>query len=299
MKIINPGPLTTIQDAGRHGYMAMGFPVSGAADPIAYRIANMLLGNDPGAAVLEITLGGLSAIFEEHTVIAFTGADMAPTVNGKAVPLYTSREVHPGDKLSTSFAATGCRAYLAIGGGIDAPIVMGSRSVNHKCGIGSKLAADDRVTVLPGAPFRARRATVPEYDHTVRVIRGPQADCFTKDGMKTFLNSEYAVTPFSDRMGCRFLGKTVSTVGSADIISDGIPLGGIQIASDGQPIIMLADRQTTGGYAKIATVITADLPNVAQLRPGDKVRFRAVSLGEALNLWKEQLKLGVIDESIQ
>ncbi len=293
MKIINPGPLTTIQDGGRHGYMAMGFPVSGAADQAAYRIANLLVGNDPAAAVLEMTMGGITAEFEEHAAIAFTGADMAAAINGTPVPVYTSLEVHPGDRLTMGFATRGCRAYLAFGGGIDAPVVMGSRSVNPKCGIGSKLAAGDRVAFLPGTPFRARRAAVPEYDRVIRVIPGPQADCFTADGMKTFLNSEYEVTPLSDRMGCRFKGEAVSAVGSADIISDGMPLGGIQIASDGQPIIMQADRQTTGGYAKIATVISADLPKVAQLRPGDKVRFQSVSLAKALKLLKEQLKQGV------
>ncbi len=294
MKIINPGPLTTIQDAGRHGYLAMGFPVSGAADPEAYRIGNLLTSNDSKAAVLEMTLGGISAEFEENAVIAFTGADMAPAINGKPVPSYTALEVRPGDRLVMNFATKGIRSYLAFGGGIDAPVVMGSRSVNPKCGIGAKLAAGDRIALLTSAsPFRAKRAQAPEYDREIRVIPGPQADSFTAAGMKTFLSSEYEVTPLSDRMGCRFKGEAVGIAGSADIISDGMPLGGIQIASDGQPIIMLADRQTTGGYAKIATVISADLPKVAQLRPGEKVRFRAVSLAKALKLWKEQLKQGV------
>lgn len=282
-KVIVPGALTTVQDLGRYGYQQSGMPCSGVMDQQSFSTANELVGNSPDAAVLEHTLFGGGYQFVSDTVIALTGADMNPTVNGTPCPMYRPVQVPAGAVLMLGMAENGCRTYLAASGGIDVPVVLGSRSTNLKCRIGGfegrSLKAGD---ILQTGPVRIsyeeikdRSAPQPVFSSSisVHVIEGPQADYFTAHGLQTFYTETYTVSGQSDRMGCRMEGPAVESISGTDIISDGIVFGSIQVTSAGQPIILMADRQTTGGYAKIATVCSADLPLLAQCRPGDKVHF--------------------------
>lgn len=294
IKVILPGALTTVQDLGRFGYQQSGMPCSGVMDPAAYRTANQLLDNNQGEAVLELTLFGGTYFFEEDTIIAITGADMTPLLNGKSCPMYCPVAVKAGSTLTLGMAVNGCRSYLAVSGGFAVPAVMGSRSTNMKCRIGgykgrALLAGDVIPIAAVHTPYevlsdrKAKRTAYPT-DITVRVIAGPQDDSFSESGKKTFYSSAYTVSEQSDRMGCRLDGPAIESLHGTDIISDGIVFGSIQITSAGQPIVLLADRQTTGGYAKIATVCTADLPLLAQARPGNTVHFKQISLEAAQQL---------------
>ena len=287
MKILSAGPLTTIQDKGRYGYMRYGITTSGVLDDKAYTYGNALLGNLDGEACLEMTVKGAAIQFAGTGAIAITGADMVPHINGAVAPVNQRIEIADRDVLELGFAGKGLRAYLCVEGGIDVPLVYGSRSTNLKCGFGGfhgrKLQDGDVLSTCPAAEYRRKAWGLPqEYqlpqdgDMTIRVIPGPQDDMFTTDGIATFLNSEYKVTPESDRMGIRLSGQPLEAVKGMDIISDAIPLGSIQVAADGQPIILFTDRQTTGGYAKIATVISEDIWKLAQARPGTEVRFESV-----------------------
>ncbi len=291
MRIIHPGPLSTVQDLGRTGYQSLGFSVSGAMDSRALRIGNLLLGNPQDAAAIEMTMSGMTVEFTSPAVIALTGADMQARRNGAPMPRWTAVYMHAGDVLTCGAAAAGLRAYLCVAGGIDVPVVMGSRSTNLKCGIGGfcgrKLAAGDWIPYFAARSNTAGRAYTPdEYPAalTLRVIPGPQDDMFTAEGLRTFFSGEYTVTPSSDRMGIRLDGAAIESKNGSDIISDGIAPGSVQIPSSGKPIILMADRQTTGGYAKIATVFSPDLSRLAQARPGTKIRFASLSPASAQRL---------------
>lgn len=290
--VLNPGLLTTVQDMGRIGYQQFGVSVSGVMDPRATSIANILVGNQEGEAVLECTMLGPQLRFDAANCIAITGGDLGPTLDGKPIPNYCAVSVEAGQVLRFTGPKTGCRAFIAFAGGLDIPVVMGSRSTYMKAKIGGlegrKLAKDDVIA------FRAPKTQlknmkdrnlypefVPRDVYTVRVVMGPQDDAFTDAGVKTFLSETYTVTPEFDRMGCRLEGAVVEHKEIGDIISDGIAFGAIQVPSAGKPIIMLADRQTTGGYTKIANVITADFRIIGQLKAGDKVRFEKVSIAHA------------------
>ena len=302
MTISSGGFLTTVQDAGRTGYQQSGVPVAGVMDPRSFAIANILVGNDKDEAVLEITMMGPAATFDEATVIAVTGGNLSPALNGSPMPMYRAVLVKPGDKLTFGMQVSGCRAYLAVAGGFDIEPVMGSRSTYLKAQIGGvegrKLGKDDRlgfrapVTDLPnleqGRFVKAEDFTAAHK--TLRVVMGPQDDAFTEKGLKTFLGTAYSVTNQFDRMGCRLEGEVVEHISGGDIISDGISMGAVQVPSAGQPIIMLADRQTTGGYTKIANVITADFPLIAQCKFGDTIRFKAVSITEAQDIYLSNLR---------
>lgn len=287
IKVITPGMLSTIQDGGRKGFAAMGFNASGVMDVRSYHIANALVGNFTDEAVIEMTYLGGSFKFLESNYIAITGADMSPKIDGVPVEMYTTVFVKQDETLTFSAAKSGMRAYIAVRGGIDVPVIMGSRSTNLKCKLGGldgrPLKAGDIVPcrdvydefhkhLLHSAP----KEDFGSDEITVRVLLGPQDDYFTDHGIKTFLNSTYTVTNESDRMGCKLSGEKIEYKNTVDIISDGIVFGSIQIPRTGNPIIMLADRQTTGGYAKIATVISVDLPLLAQARPGTKVHFELI-----------------------
>jgi len=295
LNIISPGPLTTVQDLGRIGYMAYGFSQSGVMDQRSAKTANILVGNDEGEAVLEMTMAGIRASFDEDNIIAVTGADFSPKINGKPVNMYCAVSVRAGDELSLSAAKNGCRAYLSVAGGFDIPEVMGSRSTNLKCSIGGfegrKLIAGDKIPLrhprreIPGLSKRkVKKYDIDGMNAVLRVVLGPQDDYFGKDGIETFLKEVYTVTGDSDRMGIKFEGMPIESKQGVDIISDGIAFGSVQIPSSGKPIIMMADRQTTGGYAKIATVIGADLPKLAQMKPFGRVCFDSVSVETAQKL---------------
>ena len=293
--VLSPGLLTTVQDMGRVGYQQFGVSVSGVMDPRSAALANILAGNGPGEAVLECTMMGPKLRFDRACVIAITGGDLGPTLDGQPIPGYRALAVRAGQVLGFTAPKTGCRAFIAFSGGLDIPLAMGSRSTDLKARLGGlqgrKLEKGDAigfrapVEALPRMEDRALRPEfAPQPVYTLRVVLGPQDDAFTQDGLRTFLTGAYTVTPEFDRMGCRLSGPAIQHRQTADIISDGIAFGAVQVPSSGAPIIMLADRQTTGGYTKIANVITADFRILAQLKAGDKVRFAEVSVEEAQNI---------------
>ena len=293
--VLNPGLLTTVQDQGRVGYQQFGVSVSGVMDPRSAALANILAGNGQGEAVLECTMMGPQLRFDRGTVIAITGGDLGPTLDGQAVPGYKAVAVKAGQILKFTGPRAGCRCFIAFAGGLDIPVTMGSRSTYMKAKIGGyqgrKLEKGDQigfrapVETLAHMEDRALRPEfVPQPVYTLQVVLGPQDDAFTDSGIHTFLTGTYTVTPEFDRMGCRLDGPAIAHKDSGDIISDGIAFGAIQVPSAGTPIIMLADRQTTGGYTKIGSVITADFRFLAQLKAGDKVRFVRVSVEYAQSL---------------
>ena len=290
--IINPGMMTTVQDQGRVGYHQFGVSVSGAMCPRSAILANILVGNEDGEAVLECTMMAPQIRFDSANCIAITGGDLGPTVDGKPIENYRAIRVEAGQTLRFTMPKVGCRAFVAFAGGLDIEPVMGSRSTYMKARIGGvegrKLQKEDVIRFRdprPDLPKLDLRRMAPEFrpraEYTVRVVLGPQDDYFTDEGVKTFLSEVYTVTQEFDRMGCRFEGAVIQHKDGGDIISDGISFGAVQVPASGKPIVMLGDRQTTGGYTKIANVITADFRILAQLKAGDKVRFEKVSINAA------------------
>lgn len=293
-EVIAPGILTTVQDLGRFGYQRYGVPVAGAMDSYAAKVANILAGNVENSTCLEITLTGPTLKAINPCNIAITGVDLAPTVNGERIDTWTTRPVKKGDVLSFSGAQDGCRGYLAISGGIEVPSVLGSGSTYVRGGFGGyRGRAVRKGDVLrgmlsePRTPIRyVPREYIPNYTShaNVRVVLGPQDDFFTENGIKTFLNSRYEVTPDSDRMGYRLSGPAIEHSKEPEIVSDGVAVGAIQVPGDRMPIVLMKDAQTTGGYPKIAHVISPDLNQVAQLKPGDSLRFERIEIHEAHEL---------------
>lgn len=292
----NPGVLTTIQDGGRYGYEQFGMSPAGPMDERAFRTANILAGNPEGESALEATVLGPALRFDQDNVIAVTGADMGPALNGQPCPMYQAVAVKAGDRLTLGAARTGCRAYISFAGGLDVPPVMGSRAtaLQNKVGgfQGRKLAKGDSLGFRAPNPGLAlpRTAPVPApagRETVIRVVLGPQDDAFTEEGVKTFLSQPYTVSKDFDRMGCRLEGPVIQHKTDGNIISDGMVTGAIQVPTSGQPIIMLAERQTVGGYTKIAAVIAADLPLAGQRKAGDVIRFQAVTVEQAHRLWRE------------
>ncbi|MDD6023211.1 MAG: biotin-dependent carboxyltransferase family protein [Oscillospiraceae bacterium] len=301
IRVLKGGLLTTVQDLGRNGYQSQGFSVSGVMDVRSFKIANLLLDNPENEAVLEFTLIGPTLEFTSETIIAITGGDFQPTINGEPAPMYQAILMKKGDILKLGSARTGSRGYIAFSSYLKIPTVMGSRCTNLKIGLGGfkgrKLEAGDYIyfrikrRYLPY--FLSRHLDLDEFDQekvTLRVVMGPQEDRFTAQGIETFLGSEYTVTSDFDRMGCRLDGPFISSKSTSDIISDGIAFGSIQVPSHGKPIILLADRQTTGGYAKIATVASVDIPKLVQRKTDDKIRFKAISVEEAQALYMQELQ---------
>lgn len=278
-RVLIPGALTTVQDLGRFGYQRFGIGVSGVMDEAAARAANYLVGNDPNAALLEMTVAGAKLEFLSPCQIALAGADMGALLNGEPAPRGRTLNIAAGDILQLGFIKNGCRAYLAFGGGIDVPVVMNSRSTNLKCALGGfngrALKAGDELAGFAAEPVAERVIEQPVYPPEIELkfVPGPQADMFTPAAMRVFTESVYTVSAESDRMGYRLAGAALEAPAGTDIVSDGIAFGSIQVTNSGLPIVLLADRQTTGGYAKIGTVVSGDLPKLAQAVPGVRVRF--------------------------
>ena len=302
IRVTAPGLLTTVQDLGRRGFQKYGVPVCGAMDAVSMRIANILVGNPETLAGLEITFAAPELVFDRDAAIALVGADFAPVVNGAEARAWESVRVPAGAAVSFRAPADGVRAWLAVDGGVDVPIVMGSRSTDLKSGFGGhegRPLRDGDVLPLgrprhpaPPAPARLPEGVSrqPTYGQSfeIRAVLGPQNDRFSDAGIATFLQSEYAVSPDADRTGYRLDGPAIERADDVAIVSDGTALGSVQVPGAGTPIILLADRGTTGGYAKIATVITPDIGLLAQAMPGAKIRFRAVSVAEAREALLEQ-----------
>lgn len=297
VRVLEPGLLTTLQDLGRIGHQHEGMVVAGAMDTFSLQMANLLVGNVRTEACLEITLTGPRLEFLADTVLAITGAEMSPKLDGVLVAGWQALRARAGSVLEFGRLRSGCRAYLAVAGGWALEPVLGSKSTFLRGQVGGfrgrALAKGDVLPIYKGAIDEVRQMWKIRQPHyptqtTLRTIIGPQAEMFTDAGRATFYTSEYTIAPASDRMGYRLQGPAIERRMGSDIISDSIPFGGIQVPADGMPIILLADRQTTGGYAKIATVIGVDLPMLAQLKPGNLVRFQEVSIEEAQRLYRER-----------
>ena len=298
--VLTPGGYTTIQDEGRYGYQQMGIPVSGVLDAFAFHCANLLAANPKNSAVMEITVMGPRLDILAPVDLAVTGADIKMTLNDQPVPTWTSFSVKPGDVLDIQQVKSGCRAYLAVSGGIDVPAVMGSRSTYVGANIGGyegrALKAGDVIKCGQGKrPHRPRQMPVdliPAYppELTIRAIPGPQDDFFT-EGLEVLFQSDFMVSTKADRMGYRLQGPKIKIREGMpkSIISEPTMPGGVQIPADEQPIILMVE-QTVGGYAKIVTVISVDLPRVAQATPGDTIHFERVSLETAHALYQDQQK---------
>ena len=292
--VINGGILTTIQDSGRYGYQELGIPTSGVMDDYNYRLANILVGNKLDEAVFEMTFFGPTLKFNENLIIAITGSNMNPKINGELAPMYETIKVKKGDTLQFGKVNEGIRSYLAFGGSIDVPFVNGSKSTHIKTKMGGiegrALKVKDEINIEKSKEKTMRKIPekyLPIFSHCniLRIVLGPQDDYFTEKGIHDlFRSGGYQVTKDFDRMGIRLKGTAIEHKETADIISDGTTFGSIQVPANGQPIILVADRQTTGGYTKIGNVITADLYKLAQMTFLDKVLFQEVTIEEAQKL---------------
>ena len=298
IEIITPGLLTSVQDFGRVGVMKNGFTQNGAMDRYSMTVANRLCGNCDSAPVLEMTVLGVTARFTQDTVICVSGADFGTKINDKPIKRNKAYKINKGDILSMGAAKSGMRAYLAVAGGIVGEYVFGSASTNLKFAFGGhfgkKLQSGDVLSIGTGAfPLgEIDKWEIPESEYSkdaqLRVVLGPQNEMFTDEDIRLFLSQEYEVNAQSDRMGIRLSGEPLKSKNGMDIISDGIVFGSVQVPNSGEPIILMADHQTTGGYAKIATVISVDLPRAAQLSAGNTVRFKSVTVEEAEQEDKKQ-----------
>lgn len=298
IEIITPGLLTTVQDFGRVGVMKNGFTQNGAMDRYSMTVANRLCGNCDSAPVLEMTVLGVTARFTQDTVICVSGADFGAKINDKPIKRNKAYKINNGDILSMGAAKSGMRAYLAVAGGIVGEYVFGSASTNLKFAFGGhfgkKLQSGDVLSIGTGAfPLgEIDKWEIPESEYSkdaqLRVVLGPQNEMFTDKDIRLFLSQEYEVNAQSDRMGIRLSGEPLKSKNGMDIISDGIVFGSVQVPNSGEPIILMADHQTTGGYAKIATVISVDLPRASQLSAGNTVRFKSVTVEEAEQEAKKQ-----------
>ena len=306
MKLIiqSPGSLTTVQDLGRWGYQAIGMPVSGAMDAPALIRGNILLGNPDNSAALEMTMMGASVLFKDGGgAIAVTGGNLQPRLNNKPVQNWQVIPVKDGDILTFGgICGQGFRAYLCVSGGIDVPLVMGSRSTYMKAKIGGldgrKLVKGDEL--LTGSPGKYKAGLScpenlrPDYsiNKPLRTVLGPQDDYIKPEGIKTFLSAEYKISSSSDRMGSRMEGSAIiEHVKGPDIVSDAIPMGAVQIPGQGLPIVMMADRQTTGGYVKIGVVHALDVARLIQFLPGSPVKFSQITQKEGIEISKSEADL--------
>lgn len=291
IEIIRPGLLTTVQDGGRMGYQAYGVPVCGAMDWQSLARANLLAGNPWEEAALEITGLGPAVRFLSENIFALAGADFSATLNGRPLEPNGAYLGHKDDVLELGSAKDGFRAYLAFAGGLDIPLVMESRSTCLPAGFGGfegrSLKTGDRIGFrepqlwLRDLPARKINAFY-DANAPVHVVLGPQNEAVSQEGLDIFFSSEYKLGSQCDRMGCRLEGAVIELKEgeNPNILSDGVVMGSIQVPN-GQPIVMMADRQTTGGYVKLGTVASCDLPLMAQKRPGDKVRFASVTVQQA------------------
>jgi antagonist of KipI len=299
-----PGLLTTVQDLGREGFGPMGVSASGAADPLALRIGNRLVGNAERTAGLEMTLIGATLAFPERAVVALTGSDFGTTLDGKCVEMWSSIEVRAGKTLRIGPTRSGARCYLCVRGGIDVKPFLGSSSTHLLSGLGGfegrALRNRDVLKIgTIGGIFRTfrkisvRTKAVAQLAprKILRVTRGPQNNWFSADEQDAFYKTTYHVTEESNRMGLRLEGAAFASSARAEMISEGVSLGAVQITAGGLPIILFVEQQTTGGYPKIANVISADLSSLAQLKPRDGIRFEPVEMETARGLLLEQEKL--------
>lgn len=298
MHIGSPGLFTLVQDLGRWGYQSKGISVSDPMDSFSLRIGNAMLGNDDNTAALEILMSGPEAVFEKSCCIVMTGADLGLIINGSPAEAWRVYRINAYDRIGFSGATgDGCRAYLCVSGGIDVPVVMGSRATHVRAGLGGykgRALRNGDVLELGGVvsgwkntedfvcprEFRVTR----DRGETLYTMDGPQTDAFSEEGLATFYTAPYTVTHEIDRMGYRLDGPEIARRRGADVISDAVAFGAVQVPGNGKPIVLLSDRQTTGGYTKIAVISTWSAAQLAQKLPGERVRFQRITETEAVDL---------------
>ncbi len=309
IRVLQPGLLTTVQDLGRPGYQQYGVVVGGALDGFAARVANLVVGNDDNAAVLEMAQTGPELRFDRETIVAWGGADFDAKVGPEPLPCDRAVRVAAGETIRFGFARSGLRGWLAVAGGLDVPLVMGSRSTYRRAGIGGHegralKAGDDLKVFAPSAwagqilaALRAgkKRATAwtvrpgvmgrPAPAGVVRAVRGPECIWFTLEAQRAFFSAEWTATQEADRMGVRLAGPMLARRQAGDMVSSAVNAGVVQVPAAGQPIVLLPSRQSVGGYPRLAAVAAVDVRRFAQLRPGDKVRFEEIPLAEAHALY--------------
>jgi antagonist of KipI len=286
------GLQTTVQDLGRPGFAHLGISASGAADTLALRVGNLLIGNPQGAAALEMTLTGGTFEFDQSAICAITGSDFDPRLDGESAPMWSSFEVRAGQTLSIGATRSGARCYLSVRGGIDVKPVFGSASTHLQTGLGGfkerALRKGDVVQIGESSDHNFTPLTLAdplrnavEPSKVLRITVGPQRGLFRNDSWDSFLESSYEVKEETNRMGIRLAGRSLDRQQAGDIITEGVPLGAVQIPPNGQPIILFVEHQTTGGYPKIANVISADFHSLGQLRPRDVIRFELMTFEQA------------------
>lgn len=327
IKVLHPGLMTTIQDLGRFGSQKFGVIVSGAMDPISLRVANLLVGNDEGEGALEVTLFGTTLQFDTNELVAITGGDLQPTIDGEKAPMWRPILIRKGSILQFKSAINGCRAYVAFAGGIEVPKVMGSKSTYLRAAIGGLqgralqkgdvFECGDLNLVSRTFVYQLERMTThfkwsvnyTEFltfnkTQTIRVLHGAEFERFDRDSQQAFFSKHYRLTTQADRMGYRLEGESLSLSEKFELLSEGVTYGTIQVPSNGQPIILMVDRQTTGGYPKIGQVISTDLPCLAQMQPTANIQFKEVSLEQAeLELIKQEqmlrkLSIGIYSKAL-
>lgn len=303
--VLKPGLLTTVQDLGRPGYQQYGVVVGGALDAFAARVANLILGNDDNAAVLEMAQTGPELRFEQDALVAWCGADFEAHIGNHPLPPERAVHVAAGETITFGFPKSGLRAWLAVAGGITVPLVLGSRSTYRRAGIGGHhgrpLVTGDVLPVgekperaahlLSALQASGRRATAWSVrpgtlgraapTGTVRAVRGPEWSWFTSAAQQLFFASDWQATSEADRMGVRLQGPPLALVKAREMISSAVNMGVVQVPADGQPIVLLPSRQSVGGYPRVAAVASADIGRFTQLRPGDKIRFQEITLAAA------------------
>lgn len=328
LQIINGGIYTTIQDAGRYGFQKYGVIVSGAMDLVSFRIANILVNNDECDAAIEITMMGTEILFEEDYIIAITGGNLKPELDGATLPMWRPVFIKKGQTLKFKGTISGCRAYLAINGGIDVPTVMKSKSTYIRAEIGGfkgrTLKKGDKLhskytqkknfeykklkeTYICTPKWHVSQQAFVNYGSitTIRLLKGAQYDSFDENSKRSIQSNLYTITTSADRMGYRLDGIPLINTTKMEQLSECVTFGTIQVPSNGMPIILMADRQTSGGYPKLGQVITADLPKLAQMKPGEKIQFQLVTIKEAeallfdLESRIKELKLGLRLEGIR
>lgn len=312
VEVLHAGMFTTVQDLGRSHYQQYGVPVGGAMDKNALRMINMLVGNEENEAGLEITIMGPKLLIKKTTLLAIGGADMEPLLNGECIPLWRPILAEEGSMLCLGKAKSGCRAYVTFAGGINIDRTMGSKSTYIRAALGGiegrMLKKGDYFQIGTGAEVASRfiqnlqeekrikkkwaicNNALPKYKKypILRVITDFEYDQFTEESIKSFFSKEYKVSNYADRMGYRLDGDVLNRVEEIEILSSPVTFGTIQVPNGGQPIILMADRQTTGGYPRIGNVISVDLPLLAQLKPGDYVNFEKITMEEAAQLYIKQ-----------
>jgi antagonist of KipI len=304
-----PGLFTTVQDLGRQGFGPLGVSASGAADAISLRVGNRLVGNPEGTAALEMTLVGGAFTFERAAVVAVTGAEFGPALDGVPWAMWTSMEIRTGQTVTLGPSRTGARAYLCVQGGIRVELFLGSASTHVLSGLGGfagrALRKGDRLELGAANSLFRKRTLSPkgleslQPRKVIRITDGPQSDWFSDPSWKTLCHSAFRVSEQSNRMGIRLQGAPIALDTSREMITEGVSLGAIQVPPSGQPIILFVEQQTTGGYPKIANVASADLHSIGQLRPRDEVRFQPIDMSEARSLLMQQEALLASKELIR